>query len=244
MARKWGVFLNSVFFVLGFSLVFSVVGILLQSVLLHVSFVVQKWLAYSGGVVIIIFGVYLLGLLKLPFLDRQRIFRVRRFRFSYLTSFVFGAAFALGWTPCIGAVLGGILTLAIVHPAGAFGLLLAYSLGLGVPFLLGGIFTQQLSLFIGRFGSRLRHVNRAFGALLVAVGLLVVTNRMGVVANFGFLRDWLFSIDAATAHGALSLNYGIAFVAGLGSFLSPCILPLIPGFLAYLASTAVSDEGV
>src|SRR3989338_3943206 len=135
MARQWSIFVNSVFFVLGFSIVFSLVGVLLQSVLLNVSYTVQQWLGYVGGTVIILFGIYLLGLIKIPFLEQEHKLGVKRkFRYSYITSFIFGAAFAVGWTPCVGAVLGGILTLAIVHPGSAFGLLVAYSLGLGIPF--------------------------------------------------------------------------------------------------------------
>ncbi|MBI2664880.1 cytochrome C biogenesis protein [Candidatus Woesearchaeota archaeon] len=242
MARQWSIFLNSVFFVLGFSLVFSLVGVLLQSVLLRSSFAVQQWLGYAGGAVIIVFGIYLLGLIKIPFLEREHKLKVsRQFRFSYITSFVFGAAFAVGWTPCVGAVLGGILTLAVVHPASAFGLLLSYSVGLGVPFLLVGVFTQRASGLITKFGPKLKYVNYVFGVFLILLGILVFTNNLSRVASFSFLTDWLLAIDAVTG-GSSSLNYGIAFVAGLGSFLSPCVMPLIPGFLTYLASTAINGK--
>ena len=161
-----------------------------------------------------------------------------KFRHSYLTSFVFGAAFAVGWTPCVGAVLGGILTLAIVHPASAFGLLFAYSLGLGIPFLLVGIFTQQASAFISRYSAKMKYLSYIFGVFLIALGILVFTNNLSRVANFQFLTGLLLAVDSALGFNG-SLNIGIAFLAGLGSFLSPCVMPLIPGFLTYLASTSI-----
>ncbi|MEK6808896.1 MAG: cytochrome c biogenesis protein CcdA, partial [Nanoarchaeota archaeon] len=140
------IFLNSVFFVLGFSIVFSLLGVLLQSVLSKVAYSVQNFLGYIGGSIIILFGFYLLGLLKIPFLEKEyKIHVKRKFRYSYITSFVFGSAFAVGWTPCVGAVLGTILTLAITSPSNAFVLLLVYSLGLGIPFLLVGLFTAYSS---------------------------------------------------------------------------------------------------
>src|SRR3989338_3854968 len=98
--RDFNVFMNSAFFVLGFSVVFSAVGVLLQSVLSSVSYEAQVWLARIGGVVIIFFGLYLAGLIRPGFLERERKFRVAGLKSSYLTSFVFGSAFAVGWTPC------------------------------------------------------------------------------------------------------------------------------------------------
>ena len=243
MERQLSIFLNSVFFVLGFSVVFSLVGVLLQSVLLNVSHEVQIWLGRIGGILIIAFGLYLLGLVKIPFLEQEHKLKVRkRFRFSYLTSFLFGASFAVGWTPCIGAVLGAILTLAVVNPASAFGLLFAYSIGLGIPFLLAGLFTQRASVFINKAGSKLKYVSYVFGGFLIGLGILVFTNNLSLVANFPFLTSLLQSLDSSAGSGSGSLNYGIAFIAGLGSFLSPCVMPLIPAFLTYLASTAVKEN--
>ncbi len=241
MVKQWSIFINSLFFVLGFSLVFSLVGILLQNALLKVSYAAQQWLGYAGGTVIILFGIYLLGLIKIPFLEQEHKLSVKRkFRFSYITSFVFGAAFAVGWTPCVGAVLGSILTLAIVKPASAFILLLAYSLGLGIPFLVVGLFTQQASSFIQKAGSKLKYVNYAFGVIMITLGILVFTNNLSRFANFEFLTAILLAVDGS--FGISSLNVGIAFLAGLGSFVSPCVMPLIPGFLTYLASTTVKKQ--
>jgi len=241
--QRWSIFLNSVFFVLGFSVIFSLVGVLLQSVLSDVSFTVQKWLGYVGGVVIIFFGIYLLGLIRIPFLEQEHKLKVKKkFKYQYMTSFVFGSAFAVGWTPCVGAILGAVLTLAVSNPGSAFPLLLSYSLGLGIPFLIVGLFTNQAQGFIEKAGPKLKYVNYVFGLILILLGIFVFTNQLSRIASVPFLSNLLISIgvESATIGGSLSL--GISFIAGLASFLSPCVLPLIPAFLAYLGTTVTKID--
>lgn len=190
--RRRDIFINAVFFVLGFSTVFALLGILLQTALYTVGFEVQSWLSRLGGLVIIFFGLYLVGLIKISYLERDHKMAVtRRFNSRLLTSFVFGTAFAVGWTPCAGAVLGSILGLAASAPVSAFFLLLAYALGLGAPFLLVGAFTAQATSLIGRMGSRFAYVNMAFGAILVALGVLVFTQNLSLIGNFSFINSLL-----------------------------------------------------
>ena len=242
--RDWSVFISSVFFVLGFSVVFSVVGILLQTALAHASHDVQLWLGRAGGAIIILFGLFLLGLFTPKFLQRDHKIAVkRRFKSYYLTSFVFGAAFAVGWTPCVSAALGAILALAATQPSSAFFLLMAYTMGIGIPFLLVGLFANQASVLIERIGPALKYFEYVFGALLVLIGVLIFVGELSAIANFQFLTDVLTSLHLGTSAGgdiaSLSfVNLSIALFAGFASFLSPCILPIIPGFLSYLASTA------
>lgn len=240
--KQLDIFLNSVFFVLGFAIVFSLVGVLLQGLLANVSVTVQAWLGYIGGAIIILFGLYLLKIIKIPFLEREHKLRVKRkFKYAYVTSFVFGAAFAVGWTPCIGAVLGAILTLAVTNPGSAFSLLLAYSLGLGIPFLIVGLFTEKAAVFISKAGKWLTYLNYLFGVLLIALGVLVFTNKLSRVANFPFLTELLLKLDAQTSFGG-ALTLSVSFIAGLVSFLSPCVLPLLPAFLSYLAASAIQSK--
>ena len=141
--RRWDTFISSVFFVLGFSVIFSLVGVLLQTALSAIGYTVQEWLGRIGGTIIILFGLYITGLLKIGFLARDHKLKVKhKFKSHYLTSFVFGAAFAVGWTPCVTAALGAILALASTQATGAFLLLFSYTLGLGLPFLVVGIFAE------------------------------------------------------------------------------------------------------
>jgi len=189
---KAAIFLNSVFFVLGFSVVFSLLGVLLNTVLEAVAYDVQVWLARIGGAVVIFFGLYLVGLIKIGFLEREHKFAVKtKFNSRYLTSFVFGSAFAAGWTPCVGAALGAILGLAATNPGSAFTLLLAYAIGLGVPFLVVGGFAAQATKVINKYAHILHYVNRVFGLILIALGVLVFTQSLNLVANFDFVNNLL-----------------------------------------------------
>lgn len=186
------IFINSVFFVLGFSAVFAVLGVLLNTLLEAIAYDVQIWLSRIGGAVIIFFGLYLIGLIKIKFLDRQHQFQVtKKFSSRYVTSFMFGSAFAAGWTPCVGAALGAILGLAASQPGTAFNLLFSYSVGLGAPFLLVGLFASQATNLITRYAGVLRYVNIGFGAILVVLGVLVFTQSLNLIANFDFLNRFL-----------------------------------------------------
>ena len=236
MSEKAVIFLNSVAFVLGFSLIFSIVGVLLQTLLAGVAFDAINALRIVGGVVIILFGVFLIASLKynIPFLQREHKIKVKRFSNSYLSSFVFGVAFAVGWTPCVGAILGSIYTLAATSPGAGFLLLLAYSLGIGIPFLIAGAFASRVSGFLEKSQSILKYFNIIGGLLLMAIGLLVAFNYLGIIASF------FVSAEGATA-AAGQLNFFIAFVAGIVTFLSPCILPLLPAFFSYMAGTTAIE---
>jgi len=243
MEDRWQVFLSSVFFVLGFSVVFALLGVLLQTVLSSISYSVQSWMGRLGGVLIILFGLFLLKVIKIPFLEKEHKLKVKRkFKYSYITSFVFGAAFAVGWTPCVGAVLGAVLTLAATNPGSALPMLLAYSFGLGLPFLLVGLFVNQAQGLINKAGKWMKYVNMVFGVVLVALGILVFTSQLALVANFAFASDLLVELDVGLAGSSGKIGLGISFLAGLVSFLSPCVLPLIPAFLAYLASITVKQN--
>jgi cytochrome c-type biogenesis protein len=189
--KRKDVFIESIFFVLGFSLVFAILGVLLQTILHTVSVTVSTYLSYIGGAIIIFFGLYLLGLIKISYLDRNHAVQVNtnKERSRQLTAFLFGLAFAVGWTPCAGAVLGGILTLSLSAPASAFFLLLAYALGLGIPFLIVGYFSTEAAKLINRFGTKLAVVNTIFGILMILIGILVFTQNLALVANIGALNN-------------------------------------------------------
>jgi len=187
-------FLNSLFFVLGFSVIFALLGVLLNTVLEDVAYTTQLWLSRIGGIVIILFGLYLIGLIRIKFLERGHTFAVKKkFGSQYTTSFVFGAAFAAGWTPCVSAVLGAILALAASQPGSAFALLLSYAVGLGLPFLVVGIFAGQADKFIQRHAAKLVWVNRIFGVILVILGVLVFTEQLSRIANFELLNKILLN---------------------------------------------------
>ncbi len=191
-SKRREIFINSVFFVLGFGIVFSLLGILLNTLLSNIAYDVQIWLSRIGGIMIIFFGLYLVRLIKIPFLEKEYKFGVKRkFKSRYLTSFMFGLAFAVGWTPCVGPALGVILGIAAREPGSAFLLLLTYALGLGIPFLIVGAFTGQATEFINRHAKGLNYLNIVFGVILLILGVLIFTQKLAVIANFGFLNSIL-----------------------------------------------------
>lgn len=192
--KRAEIFLNSFFFVLGFSVVFAILGVLLNTILSSVAYDVQTWLARFGGLIIIFFGLYLMKLIKIPFLEREHKFNMKMALNSrYATSFLFGLAFAVGWTPCVGPALGAILGLAAAQPGSAFVLLLAYAIGLGVPFLIVGLFVSRANDFIARHAQKLQVINVIFGVLLVALGVLVFTQSLSLIANWELLNRLLLN---------------------------------------------------
>ena len=183
-ASRLRVFLNAVAYVLGFVMVFSVLGVLLNGVLGAASYDVRIWLSRIGGAIIILFGLYMLGLIKLGFLQTEhRVKPGEGAKRSYLFSFLFGASFAVGWSPCVGAILGAVLTLAATAPGQSFVLLFVYSLGLGIPFLLVGAFVAQARELIRKAGPYMQYFNYVAGALLIILGILVFTDNLVRVAN-------------------------------------------------------------
>jgi cytochrome c-type biogenesis protein len=183
-------FFASLLFVFGFGTVFSLLGILLTTIFRNAAYDAHIWLSRLGGSIIIFFGLYLTGLLPISFLQRAYAPSVKNLSRSTLFSpFLFGAAFALGWTPCVGAILGSVLGLAAYRPDLAFPLLLAYSLGLGIPFLLVGLFASTVSKFFTRWAHALHSLQIVFGILLIYLGILAFTQSLGQIANFDILVD-------------------------------------------------------
>jgi cytochrome c-type biogenesis protein len=195
---RLNIFLNTVYFVLGFSLVFAVLGVIFNSVLASIGTGFQGTLQSVGGAVIVGFGAYLILSTKLRALNfERRMTNLPRFKTSYLTSFVFGAAFASGWTPCVGPILGSTLALAATSPGAAYNSLLAYALGLGVPFLITGAFFSQATGVIRRITRHLKYFNPVMGGILVALGMLVFTNQLSIIGNFP-LADQIINLERGT----------------------------------------------
>ena len=178
-------FLSSCWFVLGFSLVFIALG---ASATALGSLLLQKISALRivAGILIILFGLHLIGIFRIPFLQYEKKLEVRQRPLTAIGALLVGAAFAFGWTPCIGPILAGILTLASTQETVGQGMLLlaAYSLGLGLPFLATSLGVQAFFRFFSRFKRYLRLVEILSGALLLLVGVLILTNQLSVLAKY------------------------------------------------------------
>ena len=189
-STRLNIFLNTVYFVLGFSLVFAVLGVALNSILVTVGIEFQNILQMIGGIVIISFGVFLILSSKINNLNfEKKLTKIPRFKTSYITSLVFGIAFAAGWTPCVGPILGSTFTLAATSPGEAYNLLLAYSLGLGIPFLITAAFFSRATGLIKKMVKYLKYFNPAMGTLLIILGILVFTNQLNILGNFPLANE-------------------------------------------------------
>jgi len=242
--RNWTVFIGSIFFVLGFSVIFALIGVLLETLFFGNQSNVQQWLNRIAGSIIIVIGLFLSGLIPMPkFMLKNYRFNFKSFKSKYVSAFVMGGAFGLAWTPCIGPILGAIVTIASTQPVNSYFLFLSYSLGLGIPFIIIGFFANQSQSIIKKLGPKLRYINIGFGIFLIFLGILIFTGLISWLANSPFIIDILIRIDFFGLGVEGSLNILIAFVAGIVSFLSPCVLPIIPGFLAFLGSAVTDSNG-
>ncbi len=176
---------NTVFFVIGFSLVFVILGASATGI----GYLLQKYLYIFNkvaGVVVFIFGLHLMGVFKIKALNYEKRFHASKKQMGLLGSVVIGIAFAFGWTPCIGPILGTILTLAAQHDNVGQGviLLLFYSAGLGIPFILTALMFNYL---IGAFGFIKRHfraVEIISGGLLMLVGVLIFFDLLARISYY------------------------------------------------------------
>ena len=192
--------LNALLFILGFSLVFIGMGASASAVggfLTEYRSILFK----IAGVIIILFGVFLLGLLKIPALYREQRYQGKVGR-GKLSSFLLGLAFAFGWTPCIGPILGALLLLAATKETvteGVF-LLAVYSLGLGIPFFLTALGINKFLAFYKGFRRYLQWVERFAGVLLIAIGVLVFTNQLTWLSRyFTFFNQFNLEIPLAAS---------------------------------------------
>ena len=170
-------FLHALTFVFGFSIAFVALGATASTLGRFLS-AYQFQLREIGGILLIIIGLHLMGMLKLPFLYWQKRFEFHPTRPSYPASFIIGLIFAIGWTPCIGLILGPILALAAnaaTLSQGVF-LLLAYSLGLGIPFLLLGLGLDQFSKALKWLKPHLGKIEIAAGVVMILVGVMIYFN--------------------------------------------------------------------
>jgi cytochrome c-type biogenesis protein len=194
VAARWRVVRHAVAFVLGFSTIFVAMGASFTAAgALLLDY--RDWIRRIGGLLIVVFGLYIAGLLRIGVFARTQQLQLREKPAGYIGAFLVGITFAIGWTPCVGPILGAILSLAGTADTvqQGVGLLVAYSVGLGVPFLLSALALGAFLKFCGRYRPFISVVERVAGAMLVIVGVLVFTN-YGLALNAwasALTPDWL-----------------------------------------------------
>jgi len=177
--------IHALLFVAGFSLIFLALGAS-ATLLGRLLFTYRAWISRIGGVLVLIFGLYLLGVFNLRAFSQERRIHVTDKPLGYLGTLFVGFAFGAGWTPCIGPILGSILTYAATQAQVSRGVVLlgAYSLGLAVPFIIAAVAVEW---FLTAFGAIRRHmvwVTRVSGAVLVVVAVLMIADYMPILNGF------------------------------------------------------------
>ncbi|MCK5681575.1 cytochrome c biogenesis protein CcdA [bacterium] len=181
---------HSLFFILGFTLVFVALG---ASATYVGNFFQenQELIRRAGGVIVILLGIHITGVIKLNLLEREKRFEFKNKPLGYLGSVLVGVAFAAGWTPCIGPILASILLYASTSENVGSGiiLLVAYSLGLGLPFLVSALAFNSFLTYFSRFNRYLRVVSIVSGIFLIIIGLLLVFDYLSILSQY--LNMWL-----------------------------------------------------
>ncbi len=266
------VFSHALLFVAGFTLVFVLLFGIPTTVLGSLLNDYAIWIARIGGVLLVILGLHMAGffkaLVRLINMGGERlkplqdvtakvdyafdsiILPERRLHInqdhspSYARSLVVGVTFAAGWTPCVGPLLGLVLSMAYTEPGRAVPLLFVYSMGLAVPFLITAALLSTAVGFLKRINRYMHAIELVSGILLVVVGVFLLS---GMFSRFNLLfssaPEWLTSVEYGFAVGS-TITVPLAFLAGLLSFLSPCVLPLVPIYLGYLTGTTVTSTEV
>lgn len=189
---RFDLVIHGLAFIVGFSVVFVLLGMAAGAIGFLLS-PIRYWLTRIGGIVVIIFGLNMIGLIRIPFLQYDlRHHTTLQKTTGLLPSFLMGVFFSAGWTPCVGPTLGAILTMAMSGGSLIKGgiLLSVYSLGLAIPFLLAALAIDWVSRLLKRYGKYLHFVEIAMGIVLVIIGIMLFLGSFNELARFGFFYDF------------------------------------------------------
>ncbi len=177
------ILLSAFAFAIGLALIFTLLGATATAIS-QLLLDYQEWVARAAGILIIIFGLHMLGLLKISLFEQEkRVDFTKKRAPGFLGSLLMGSAFGVGWTPCVGPFLGSILVLASQSNTVGSGMLLLfiYGLGLGLPFVLAGLLIGQLMHILRRIKRYMTAISYASGGLLVVMGMLVFSNQLSLI---------------------------------------------------------------
>lgn len=190
--NRWITFSHGVAFVIGFTLVFLLFNIV-ASALGGLLYDIRNWIARIGGLIVVIFGLHMIGIIRIPFLQYDvRVHSSVNQNLGYLSSVLMGVFFSAGWSPCVGPVLGTILTLSANGGNLWVGTMLglAYSAGLAIPFLVAALGIGWVTTLLRKYGKVMHYVEVIMGILLVIIGILLITGKFALLAPNGIGIDF------------------------------------------------------
>ena len=176
---------KTILFSLGFSLVFIILGATASAVG-NILLFLSNELRIAAGVIIILFSLQMLGIFNFQLLNQEKRIDTKGYKDNYIFPFVVGSAFAFGWTPCIGPILGSILALSATDASVSKGILLLsfYSLGLAIPFILSGYYMNRFLISKKGFGKYYNRITKTGGVILLITGILIATNQIQVISYY------------------------------------------------------------
>lgn len=183
--NRFATFMHGLAFVLGFSLIFVILGVA-ASALGGLLYDVRSWLGRIGGLIVVVFGLHMIGIFRIPFLEYDtRLQRVPDPKLGYLSSALMGIFFSAGWSPCVGPVLGAILTLAMNGGSISHGVIMlsAYSAGLAIPFLLAALGIGWVTTILKKYSNVMRYTEIVMGSLMVLIGVMLMTGAFNIIAT-------------------------------------------------------------
>jgi cytochrome c-type biogenesis protein len=192
--NRFVTFTHGLAFVFGFSAVFVLLGVA-ASALGGLLFDVRTWLGRIGSLVVIVFGLHMIGVIRIPFLEYDtRMQEMPDPKLGYLSSALMGVFFSAGWSPCVGPVLGAILTLALNGGSISSGVVLlsAYSAGLAIPFLIAALGIGWVTTILRKYNQVMRYTEIIMGVLMVIIGLMLMTGAFNIIATL--FPGWSFGL--------------------------------------------------
>ena len=182
---KRQVLIKTILFSIGFSTIFIILGVTASAVG-NILLFFSNELRIAAGIIIILFSLQMLGFLNFRFLNQEKRIETKGYKDNYIFPFVVGAAFAFGWTPCIGPILGSILALSATEASVSKGTILLsfYSLGLAIPFILSGYYMNSFLISKKGFGKYYNRITKTGGSILLITGILIATNQIQVISYY------------------------------------------------------------
>ena len=182
---KRQVLIKTILFSIGFSTIFIILGVAASAVG-NILLFFSNELRITAGIIIILFSLQMLGFLNFQFLNQEKRIETKGYKDNYIFPFVVGAAFAFGWTPCIGPILGSILALSATEASVSKGTILLsfYSLGLAIPFILSGYYMNSFLISKKGFGKYYNRITKTGGSILLITGILIATNQIQVISYY------------------------------------------------------------